>query len=163
MHCFGCFTFTFCLCTQSNLVDTEREKQLQHTDFEIELVLIALRCIVYMPLTIDFKHGYLNTLSAEMQLVLWAGALVLVNKKTQCIIFFVNVFLRNFKFVLYLKGIILIHTCTSLLKNRPMCVQEFPRTLVDFYGLARNQWYLKSPHTKVAQWQEQHPASSITL
>ena len=83
MHCFGCFTFTFCLCTQSNLVDTEREKQLQHSDFEIELVLIALRCIVYMPLTIDFKHGYLNVLRAEMQSGWYfkAGALVLVNKK----------------------------------------------------------------------------------
>ena len=78
-------------------------------------------------------------------------------------IFFVNGFLRHFKFALYLKGIILIHTCTSLLKNRPMCVQEFPRTLVDFYGLARNQWYLKSPQTKVAQQQEQQPVSSITL
>lgn len=55
---------------QSNLVDTEREKQLQHTDFETERVLIAPHCIVYMPLTIGFKHGYLNGLSAEMQLVL---------------------------------------------------------------------------------------------
>lgn len=49
------------------------------------------------------------------------------------------------------------HTCTSLLKTPPLCLQEFPRTLVDPYGLEKNQLYSKSFQTKVEQLPGQQP------